>query len=126
VARTTMIFGVVLIALGLVGYVGTGAVSMTALIPSAFGVLLALLGWLALHERYRKHAMHVAAAIGVVGFLGSVGGLMRLPDLFAGAEVERPAAVASQSVMAIVMVAFVSFCVRSFIDARRARRRKDQ
>jgi len=126
VARTTMIFGVVLIALGLVGYVGTGAASVTALIPSAFGVLLALLGWLALHERYRKHTMHVAAAIGVAGFLGSVGGLMRLPDLFAGAEVERPAAVVSQSAMALVMVAFVSFCVKSFIDARRARRRKDQ
>jgi hypothetical protein len=126
VARTTIIFGVVLIALGIVGYVGTGAVSVTALIPSVFGVLLALLGWLALNERYRKHAMHVAAAIGLVGFLGSVRGLIRLSDLIAGTEVERPAAVISQSVMAILMVAFISFCVKSFIDARRARISKGQ
>ena len=125
-ARTTIIFGVVLIALGVVGYVGTGAVSVTALIPSVFGVLLALLGWLALNERYRKHAMHVAAAIGLVGFLGSVRGLIRLSDLIAGTEIERPAAVISQSVMAILMVAFISFCVKSFIDARRARISKGQ
>ena len=125
-ARTAIIFGVVLIALGIVGYVGTGAVSVTALIPSVFGVLLALLGWLALNERYRKHAMHVAAVIGLVGLLGSVRGLIRLSDLIAGTEIERPAAVISQSVMAILMVAFISFCVKSFIDARRARINKGQ
>jgi hypothetical protein len=124
VARTTIIFGGVLIALGIIGYVGTGAVSLTALIPSVFGVLLALLGWLALNERYRKHSMHVAAAIGLVGFLGSVRGLIQLPQLMTGADVERPESVLAQSVMAIVTVAFISYCVKSFIDARRVRLNK--
>ena len=120
-ARTTIVFGLVLIALGIAGYIGTAAVSITALIPVIFGAALAILGWLALNERYRKHAIHVAAAMAIVGFLGAVPGLIGLWDLISGAEVQRPAAVVSQSVMAVVMGFFVGFCVKSFIDARRAR-----
>ena len=48
-------------------------------------------------------------------------GLMGLPALLSGSEVERPAAVVSQSIMAILMAVFVGLCVRSFIAARRAR-----
>lgn len=120
-ARTTIVFGLVLIALGIAGYIGTAAVSITALIPVIFGAALAILGWLALNERYRKHAIHVAAAMAIVGFLGAVPGLIGLWDLISGAEVQRPAAVVSQSVMAVVMGFFVGLCVKSFIDARRAR-----
>ena len=93
---------------------------MTALIPAAFGAVLAILGWLARNQRYQKHAMHVAAAIGLMGFLGSVGGLTEILDLISGADVQRPAAVVSQSAMALLMAAFVGLCVKSFIDARRA------
>lgn len=119
--RTTIVFGAVLMALGVIGYVATGAVSITALIPAFFGAVLALLGWLALNERFRKHTMHFAAMIGLLGFLGAARGLGGLMDLLSGSEVQRPAAVISQSVMAILMAVFVAFCVRSFIDARRAR-----
>jgi len=121
VARVTIGFGVVLIALGVVGYIGTGAVSITALIPAIFGAVLAILGWLALTDRFRRHAMHLAAAIALVGFLGAVPGLIGLMDLVSGAEVQRPAAVMSQSIMAILMAVFVGLCVRSFIQARRVR-----
>ena len=120
-ARVTIGFGVVLIALGVVGYIGTGAVSITALIPAIFGAVLAILGWLALTDRFRRHAMHLAAAIALVGFLGAVPGLIGLMDLVSGAEVQRPAAVMSQSIMAILMAVFVGLCVRSFIQARRVR-----
>jgi hypothetical protein len=121
VARTTIIFGVMLVAVGIVGYVGTAAVSVTALIPAVFGVVLAILGWLALSERYRKHAVYLAAATGLVAFLGTVRGLIELVGLISGAEVNRPAAVVSQSVVAILMAVFVGLCVKSFIDARRVR-----
>ena len=53
-ARTTIVFGIMLVVLGLVGYVGTGAASVTALIPAFFGAVLGFLGWLGLNERYRK------------------------------------------------------------------------
>ena len=94
---------------------------MTALIPAIFGVVFCLLGWLAGNERYRKHALHAAVLVGVVGFLGSASGLAGLMRLIAGTGVERPAAVVSQSVMAVVMAVFVALCVKSFVNARRQR-----
>jgi hypothetical protein len=121
-----MVFGVVLIALGVIGYIGTAAVSITALIPAIFGAVLVLLGWLALTERYRKHALHLAVVIALVGFLGAVPGLIGLLNLISGAEVQRPAAVVSQSLMAILMAVFVGLCVRSFVETRRARIRRDK
>lgn len=115
-ARTTIVFGVLMIALGLAGYVGTGRVSVTALIPAAFGIVLAVLGALSFDERRRKHTMHAAAAVGVVGFLGTAGALV---GLLAGGEASR--AVIARALMAILMAAFVGLGVRSFIAARKAR-----
>jgi hypothetical protein len=43
-----------------------------------------------------------------------------LIDLLSGADVQRPAAVVSQSLMAMLMAVFIGLCVRSFIAARRA------
>jgi hypothetical protein len=117
-AGTTIAFGVVLIVLGVAGYFGSGAASVTALIPAIFGVVLAGLGVLARNEGMRKHAMHGAVLIGLVGFLGSARGLLQLPALMSGGEVARPAAVIAQSVMALLMLLFVVLCVRSFINAR--------
>ena len=120
-ARTTIVFGIMLIVLGLVSYVGTGAVSVTALIPAMFGGVLGLLGWLGLDERYRKHALHIATLVGVVGFLGAAPGFAGLIDLIAGGSVERPVAMVSQSVMAGLMAVFVGMSLKSFVEARRRR-----
>jgi hypothetical protein len=46
---------------------------------------------------------------------------MKLPSLLAGQEVARPAAVISQSIMGALTAVFVALCVKSFIDARKAR-----
>jgi hypothetical protein len=119
-AATTITFGGLLIALGLAGWVATGQQSPTALIPAAFGLLLAVLGYLARKENLRKHAMHGAAMVGLLGFLGSARGLAGLPAFLSG-EAERPAAVVSQAVMAAACLVFVGLCVRSFVAARRAR-----
>ncbi len=119
-AKITIGLGLVLIALGLGGYFGTGRESLTALIPAFFGLPLGLLGVVALKEHMQKHAMHVAAVIGLLGFAGTVKGLMTLPVLLTGGEVARPAAVAVQAAMAVVCLIFVLLCVSSFIKARRA------
>ena len=41
-ARVTIVFGVLLIILGLVGFWGTGSIHYTALIPTWLGLALAL------------------------------------------------------------------------------------
>ncbi len=119
-AKITIGLGLVLIALGLGGYFGTDRESLTALIPVLFGMPLALLGVVALKEHMRKHAMHVEAVIALLGFAGTVRGLMKLPVLLTGGEFARPAAVAVQAAMAIACLLFVVVCVRSFIKVRRA------
>jgi len=120
-STTTVAFGVLLLVLGIGGYFGTGMVSLTALIPAVFGVLLLVLGVIARDPAKRKHAMHFAALLGVLGFLGSASGLAKLSALVAGQPVERQNAVIAQSAMAVLMLIFVVLCVRSFISARRNR-----
>jgi hypothetical protein len=120
-ATTTIGFGIVLILLGLGGFFGTDRVSMTALIPAAFGLLLVIFGMLARDDKRRKLAMHIAVTVGLLGFLGTVPGLVKLPALLMGGDVQRPAAVIAQSIMAVLMAIYVAMCVKSFIDARRRR-----
>ncbi len=77
-AKITIGLGVVLVTLGVGGYFGTGRESWTALIPAGFGLPLLILGFVALQDARRKHAMHAAVALGVLGFVGTAGGLMTL------------------------------------------------
>ena len=119
-AKITTGLGFVLIALGLGSYFGTGRASVTALIPAFFGLPLLLLGLVAMNERMRKAAMHIAVIIGLLGFAGTVSGLMKLPVLLTGGELARPAAVAVQAAMGVLCLLFVLLCLLSFINARRA------
>jgi hypothetical protein len=121
VAAITLALGVALIALGLAGYVLSGAASLTALIPAAFGLLLAVAGLLARDERKRMHAMHGAVVVALLGFLGSARGLLGIGQVFDGTAA-RPAATVSQAIMALLTLVYVILAVRSFIAARRARR----
>ena len=56
----------------------------------------------------------------LIGFLGSVPGLLKLGALAAG-EAERPMAVGMQAAMAVLLAIYIALCVRSFIAARKAR-----
>lgn len=112
-----MLFGVLLTSLGLWGYFGTDTKSMTALIPAFVGAPLFVLGLLALQEHLRKHAMHAAAALGLLGFLGA--GVQFLRRAFGG-NFQWTEGTISQAIMAVLCGVFVGLCVKSFIDARRA------
>lgn len=118
---TTLALGAALIVLGLSSYFLTGGVSVTALIPAAFGVLFVLAGVLANNERWRMHAMHAAVVVAFAGFVGSFRGLMGIAKVFDGTAV-RPAATVAQTIMALLTLAYIVVAVRSFIAARRARR----
>jgi hypothetical protein len=120
-ANTAILFGGLLIVLGLGGYFGTGRSSLTALIPAVFGLLLGALGFMARDAAKRKTAMHIAAAVALLGFIACVPGLFKLPMLMAGETIARPAAVVSQSIMALLTGIFVVLAIKSFRDARKAR-----
>jgi hypothetical protein len=110
-------FGALLMVLGIAGYFGSNMVSLTALIPTAFGLVLLIMGVIARDPGKRKHAMHGAAMVGLLGFAGSVSGLVKV---ISGDLGPRPNAAIAQAVMAVMMAIFVVLCVRSFINARRS------
>jgi hypothetical protein len=83
--------------------------------------VIALAGAIARDDRKRKHAMHAAVLVALLGFLGSVRGLAQLGALFDGTAA-RPAAVIAQTVMAVLTLGYIVLAVRSFVQARRARR----
>lgn len=116
--RIIFTFSAIFILLGVGAYVGTGAQSWTALIPAILGVLLAGAGAISL--KHLKHGGHVAAMLGLLGFLGTAKSLTKIPALFSGG-LERPEAVAVQAVFAVLCLIFLALCVKSFIDARKAR-----
>jgi hypothetical protein len=118
----TIVVGVALVALGLVGFYGTGATHYTALIPAGFGAVFFLLGLVALKASLRKHVMHAAAILGLLGCAFTVKGLGSLPALLAGGAVERPGAVIAKSAMAVLCGVYFVLCVASFVAARLRRR----
>ena len=120
-AKFTMYLGIIFIALGLIAYFGISSESVTALIPTFFGIPFTILGIVAQRERYRKHAMHGAAALALLGFIGTLGGFIKFFSLIAGGSVDRPEAITVQALMAVLCLLFLVLAVKSFIDARKSR-----
>ena len=119
-AKLTIATAILLMLVGIGFYIGTGASSITALIPALFGLPIFAFGLVARDEFKRKHAMHGAVLFGLLGFLGSFSmGFRKWMALASGAEIPRPLAAYEQLAMAIICGVFVVLCVISFIQARR-------
>jgi hypothetical protein len=121
-AKITLLFAVLLIVLGLAGYLGTGSQHPTALIPTWFGVALGIFGLLAMSpsEARRKLFMHINVTIGLLGFLGAAVEAIRGYGAARSAGIDPDMiALGSKLTMAGLMLFYVLLCVRSFIDARR-------
>jgi len=117
---TTRLVGMALAILGLVSYLGTGRTSITALIPAFFGVVLLVLAFVAARgEAARRHAMHVAMVVALVGIAGTAQRL--IPGIANGAvDFGRPAVLA-QIVTVVLLAWYLGKGIKSFRDARRAR-----
>ena len=116
-ASTTRSFGIVLILLGLASYVLTGRTSVTALIPAFFGAVFVILALVARNEAARKHAMHAAVALALIGLLAT---LARVVPALASGNLTRPAVLA-QLAMTVLLGVYIALGVKSFKEARRAR-----
>ena len=120
-SKTSQTVGLLLMVIGIAGYVMTDMASPTALIPAAFGIVLSMLGFYGRHEANRKTAMHLAMGVAMVGVLGSISGFASLPALFSGGGVVRPAATISRSLMAAILLVYLAVGIRSFQAARAGR-----
>jgi hypothetical protein len=123
--KVAIIIGIILDTLGIVTYAGAAAglfgaghASPTALIPSVVGTLLLGCGILAGNPAYLKHAMHAAAAIALLGFIGAI--VRPIMQMAKGTFVFNVATF-SQLVMAALCAVFVVLAIRSFKQVRRDR-----
>ena len=111
--RTAILSGVLLVLWSVVSYFISESRSFTAFIPAIFGLLLAICGLIGRSENARKHAMHAAAVVGLLGVLGGFGmGLRKVVS-------EPGLAAYSQVFLGVVSLVFLITCIRSFIAARR-------
>ena len=122
-AKITMLFGVLLIAISLAIWLCVDQVrSISIFIPAFVGLPLTLLGvGAAQAPDLRKHFMHGAVLIGLLGGLAALGrGIPQVLKVIRGEAVETLPLVSVWS-MAILCFIYVGLCVQSFIAARRAR-----
>lgn len=110
--KITILFGVLLIATGFVGYFGAGK-EITALIPAALGLIISACGALASNEQKRMMAMHIAVSVGLIGAIGVIPTLLK--------KHQPVNALIAKSVTLALCIGFVGLCIRSFIQARKAR-----
>jgi hypothetical protein len=128
-AKVTIIFAVLLIVLGLVSFFGTGSIHYTALIPAWFGLALGIGGALAISpsETRRKIFMHINVTIGAVGCIGALIEAVRGYGAARSAGVDPDMiAFSAKLAMAMILLTYTILCVRSFIEARRARQSQQE
>ena len=121
-AKVTIVFAVLFIALGVVVFVATGSEHPTALIPAVLGLLLGVFGALALSPdpKRRKLFMHINVTIGLLGAIGAGAELIR--SAHANLVAHRGPnlwAMYSKLTLEVLLFLYVMLCVRSFIAARR-------
>lgn len=121
-AKWALFFGLILIVLGIFAYEG-GNHTSAALMPAYFGILLGVLGATARteNEKTRMFAMHIAAAVGVVGFLITASSIWDYVQMRRGLFNGDPTIVQEHAATSVILLFFVLLCVLSFIGARRSR-----
>ncbi len=122
-AKLTIAFGILLILLGITGYVTTGSSHPTALIPGGIGIFFVLFGLMANTEGSKKRMlwMHISVTVALLVFLGMIPSAIDTLRLSRGATFPHPVAVEEKGALCLFSLIYVLFCVRSFVSARRAR-----
>jgi apolipoprotein N-acyltransferase len=121
-ARVGIVFGLVLCGLTAVALVWTPVKSPTQFIPMMLGIPILFCGVVALNPHRRRHAMHAASGIAMLGTVGGAGTSSYWLMTLAGGEVIDRNSLNLVVAMTIVCAVFVAVCVVSFISTRRRKR----
>ena len=117
--KVSIVFGFLLSVLGLYGYFGMGRVSITALIPLFIGVPVIILGLIAFNEKRIKDSMHAASVLVLLGLIGSV---YRFLQKVIMGNLDGSSMILI--IMSVLCIIFLILAINSFIEARKARGKK--
>lgn len=120
--RLALIFGSLLSAVTIATIVYNGGYkSFSVFIPLILGTLLEAAGAIGMQPSLRKHAMHGAAAVSLLGGVSCL--FMGFKQLMALSSDQPPSIdkIGSVWATAILCLTFLALCIRSFIQARRDR-----
>ena len=121
-AKMTMVFGALLVAISLGFWLTMGTSQIPALHPAGIGVLLLIAGALANSENPKRRMlwMHIAVTLGLIVAL--VTGIRAAIELSHGfSTITNLPGFYERVIISVTCLIFVALCVRSFIAARRAR-----
>ncbi|WP_276252841.1 hypothetical protein [Halomontanus rarus] len=113
-----IVVGTLLVILGVAAYVVTDFASVTALIPSFFGILFVVLGRLGRDAGRRSVAVYGLGLLALLGIAGSAMGISDAITLATGGDVERPGAAVSQAVMVVLSLLLLVQVGRSLAGDR--------
>lgn len=114
--KNAVVFGLAMIVLGVAVYAISGFASVTALIPSFFGVAIFFCGVAAAKPARIKWASILAIVLGLIGLAGSMGRIV--PSLLRGDSIEWGLPVIGQVLFAVLALVFVVLEVVAFKRAR--------
>ena len=117
--KVSVVFGFLLSVLGLYGYFGMGRASITALIPLFIGVPIIILGLLAFNEKRIKDSMHAASVLVLLGLIGSVYRFLKKAMM---GNLDGSSMILI--IMSVLCIIFLILAINSFIEARKAREKK--
>lgn len=122
-ARITIVFGVLLVLLAIIGFVATGSAHPTALIPAGAGLIFILFGLLANSPDPKRRMvwMHISVTVALLLFVGTLKSDLDVIRLSRGATLPHPVAIEEKAAMSLLCFLYVLLCVRSFVQARRTR-----
>ena len=112
----TIIFGIVLAALGIVYYNAIGQAGFFDLMPALFGVLITVFGILQ-GKWEHKYPLYGSLLLAFLSLLGSLRALFNLSKLLTGGQVEEPNVVIVRSIIGLACAVFIAlglFLIKDF------------
>ena len=114
--KITKTFGIILIILGVAGYLSIDRASLSGLIPALLGMALIMLSQTARNEAYFKKSMQAAVMLTALGFIGS--GLRVIESLFVHKSVNLSILLIAQILVTLACAVFIGLAVKLHFEAR--------
>lgn len=113
-----IVLGIALVVVGIGAYVLSDFASVTALIPTLFGVLIAILGVVGRQSERQRLAAYGIGLLAVLGVLGSARGIPDIIALLAGEAVESTIAAVSQGAMIVICLVLLAGVIQFIRNTR--------